>query len=128
MESLVFGANGKSLIVGQSNGRLSSWDFNTGMWREFDRSEDNAETYSWQDLALSLDGRILASLRRDNTIRIWDVISRRQTATLPYPKDSMSASLAFTPDAKMLAVISLAERAKSPFGTWRRSKSSERSR
>lgn len=106
MESLVFSPDGRIIIVGQGNGRLASWRFDTREWQLFGVADTLAETYSRQNLAMSPDGRTLASLGRDDTIKLWEATSRHLIGTLPYPTDRMTGSLAFSPDGKVLAAIS----------------------
>ena len=52
-------------------------------------------------VAFSPDGTLLASGSLDNTVKLWDVSTERQIATLP---GKQPALVAFSPDGKTLAV------------------------
>src|SRR5262249_61862720 len=54
-------------------------------------------------LAISPDGKVLASGGADNTIRFWDVASGKEQATLKDAAVFWVESLAFSPDGKTLA-------------------------
>jgi len=63
-------------------------------------------------IAISSNGKLLASGSEDRTIGLWDLPSRRMKSTIRLPKDSV-ACLAFSPDGRVLA-------AGGPEGTIRR--------
>jgi WD40 repeat protein len=52
----------------------------------------------------SSDGKILVSWSRDKTVKLWDVASRKQLATLSGHTDAIRA-VAFSPDASILATV-----------------------
>lgn len=58
---------------------------------------------AWWSAAFSADGKTLAVIHWDKTIKLWDVAGRRELHTLTADRDAFY-SLAFSPDNKILAV------------------------
>jgi predicted NACHT family NTPase len=54
-------------------------------------------------VAISPDGKTLASGSADNTIRFWDVVSGKEQATLKNAAEHWVDSVAFSPDGRTLA-------------------------
>jgi WD40 repeat protein len=60
--------------------------------------------------AVSPDGQLAATAgRSDNTVRLWDAITRRQLAV--FPLGTEPASVAFSPDGRMLAAAVIGAKA-----------------
>jgi len=62
----------------------------------------NGHTREVSSLAISPDGKLLASGSVDLTVRLWDPASKQSTATLE-GHDGEIRALAFSPDSKLLA-------------------------
>src|SRR5262249_9667491 len=58
------------------------------------------------DASFSPDGKLVATASMDDTARIWDFRSGRLLKTLPGHRQG-AAAVAFSPDSKTLAVLSL---------------------
>ena len=56
------------------------------------------------DLAFSPDDKTLASASFDKTVKLWDVSTRQELATLKGPA-TFSHALAFSPDGKTLTGV-----------------------
>jgi WD40 repeat protein len=92
---LVFTRDGKILISGSAD-RLTKviyfWDVATG--KELHKIERPVS-----HLALSTNGRLLATTADDKIIRLWDVATRQERASLA----ADARRLAFSPDDRLLA-------------------------
>ena len=95
--SMVFSPDGKTLVCGMDDG-IRIWDTHTGEHKKtLTGHRDVVET-----VALSPDGKTLASGSWDDTIRIWDAHTGEHKKTLTEHK-SRSESVMFSPDGKTLA-------------------------
>jgi WD40 repeat protein len=104
ISSVVFSPDGKSLAVGLGGqGKdvaIQLWDANT---RE-QKATFKGDGVRLRSLAFSPDGKVLAAGGVDETLRVWDVGSRKNTTTI---KAWGIVSVAFSPDGKTLASASM---------------------
>lgn len=82
----------------EATGQILLWDATTG--REIGALKPHGKGVA--QVALSRDGRLLASASTDNTIKIWDVSAQRELRLLNGHKSNIN-SLAFSPDGRLLA-------------------------
>ena len=95
-EAVAYSPNGDVLAVATSIG-MELWDAHTH------ERTGVLETGSWiLSVAFSPDGATLASASRDETVRLWDIASRREIVTLQGHTDWVW-SVAFSPDGATLA-------------------------
>jgi hypothetical protein len=76
---------------------ISLWDLDSGV--ELGRLSGH-QALVWS-LAFSPDGRTLASGSEDRTVKFWDLVTRRELASIP--QESAVYWLSFSPDNQMLA-------------------------
>jgi hypothetical protein len=77
---------------------LRLWESGTRQERlRFDGLLQNAEA-----LAFSPDGRALAALDWDGTVRLWETASGKERRRFRYPKANAGSALLFSPDGKTL--------------------------
>ena len=94
--SIVFSPDGKTVFCGTDDS-IHLWDAHIGEHKKtLTGHTDRVET-----IALSSDGKILASGSRDDTIRLWDAHTGEHKRTLIGHKKSIN-SIAFSPDGKTL--------------------------
>ena len=122
MNDLAFRPDNRQLATTASDGLIRLWDLSAAVrlsasgqvlepeailrghfsdipWMYDDFS--HRMTAPIERVAYSADGRMLASVSRDRTARIWDVPKRRQIHVLPH--GSVVYAVAFSPDGKRLA-------------------------
>lgn len=104
-----FSPDGEHVVVSTGSDRLSLWDsrFTGGTGTPFlDPGEDGVLALAW-----SPDGHTIASYQRGDTIRLWDVATRRPLGVVFDGQTSSDqadagfgtdASLAFSPDGRTL--------------------------
>jgi WD40 repeat protein len=97
--AVLFTPDGKTLITA-NGGAVSLWDLATSHPRPLPTDPHRIVL----TLALTADGKTLASTSTDETVRLWDVESGKELAPLKDQGNRVSA-LAFTPDGKALAVF-----------------------
>jgi WD40 repeat protein/energy-coupling factor transporter ATP-binding protein EcfA2 len=77
------------------------------LWRRYHNEQTTFQghTDSITSVALSSDGKMLATGSFDKTIKLWDVATGEAQATLEDESAYLISSIAFSPDGKMLAVV-----------------------
>jgi WD40 repeat protein/serine/threonine protein kinase len=98
-KSVVFSPDGKWVLAGGETGAISVWE-TTGDRRPV--RQLTGHTNAVPCLVFSPDGRTLASASWDNTVKLWDPISSRETRTLHDHTDWISC-LAFSFEGSKLA-------------------------
>lgn len=102
-------------LISSSNQSIYIWDLNSGQIE----ASLTGHQGTIDAIALSSDGRLLASADSYACIKLWDVAARRQKTTLrpptiivqslrsPDQKQSRTVALAFAPDGEILASSTL---------------------
>jgi WD40 repeat protein len=101
---VTFSPNGKTILAGgfalesPDGGELNVWGVDSG------KSVHSLEGHAHRVLAVawSPDGTLMASGSADQTVRVWDASSGKETAALKHP--STPAFLTFSRDGKTLVV------------------------
>ena len=96
--------DGQAIILGGDR-EITVWSMKTG--RRVVTLEGHG---GWvTGLALSTDGRTLASASNDGTLKLWNLALRRELLTFPVPISPYSVHLAFAPDGNSVAALSSQE-------------------
>ena len=103
--------NGKTFVSGDpKDGEIRLWDAFTGRQLAIFEAKTPFDGISQREpdpqkgvnvLALSPDGKIVASAHDDNSVRLWNIASSTETATLKGHKERVN-TVAFSPDSTML--------------------------
>ena len=96
---LVLFDDGKT-IVSAGDGALRLWDVSTGRLRE---PPFRGHKGAVLGVAVTRDGRTLASAGDDGTVRLWNVATRRQTGPPLLRQNAAVQSVTFSPDGRTLA-------------------------
>lgn len=101
INKMVFSSNGQVLAAGSSDGKVFLWNPSNGaLINTIEQSSDFAE-----DIALSPDGKILASSYYDSTYKVqfWNIQSGSLLRTISEEGYTVS-TLRFSPDGQNLAI------------------------
>jgi WD40 repeat protein len=98
ISGLAFTAGG-TLVSGSCDTTVRLWNVRTG---EEKADLKGGEDEFLQDIAVSADGRLFATLSEDGPIRLWDVTTTKVRDTLP-GKVNLHA-VALSPDGKLMAL------------------------
>ena len=112
IRSVCFDPKGQFLASGSDDGAIKLWDINTHQLTQIltrprkvlKLSENSQRNPLVWAIAISLDGKILASGSNDNTITIWNLETYEPLNLHQHRK--WIAALAFSPDRKWLASAS----------------------
>jgi WD40 repeat protein/serine/threonine protein kinase len=92
-------ANGKHVVSVGGEGTVRLWDVESG--EEAIRPPLKKRTHGWC-VAISCDGRQLASFCVDRSVKVWDASTWKVLHSLPDPT-GVPVSVAFSPDGRWLA-------------------------
>lgn len=112
--SIAFTPDGRFLLSGGVDGAIKIWDWRNGKFlKNLNRSEDfGTAILSWLNflgvtysIAISPDGKTIASSAVDMPIMLWNMETGRRLRTLSEHSESVNG-LAFSPDGEILASAS----------------------
>lgn len=99
VSSVVFSTSGV-LISGDKDGVISLWE--AGDENQGHATELRGHSDSITNLAVSLDGRFLVSASSDDTVRVWDLLGKKETGTFVAHDDAVLC-VAVSPDGELVA-------------------------
>jgi WD40 repeat protein len=104
LHSLLLVPGGQRIITG-GDADIIVWDMATGR-----RLATLTGHGGWiEQLALSPDGRTLASTANDGTLRLWNLAIQKEVLTFAGRISAFSRRLAFAPDGNSIATLSVTE-------------------
>lgn len=102
IEVMLFSLDNKTLFVGGDNDRkVYAWDMSNGEFAYELSPEKSADGHRINGLAISPDGKTLASSGSDRVIRQWDLAAKKLHMEIPGHTDWIYA-IAFSADGKTL--------------------------
>ncbi|MBK8207080.1 MAG: WD40 repeat domain-containing protein [Planctomycetes bacterium] len=108
---LQFSTDGKTLLIGDEQGRLTYWDVEAGLPRHIAEGTDGvirekdpvilAHSDSITSVAVSPDGRLIATAGFDKVIKLWSMATGEEVLTILGNTEWVNG-VAFSPDGKTL--------------------------
>ncbi|MFV2066777.1 MAG: WD40 repeat domain-containing serine/threonine protein kinase [Pirellulales bacterium] len=106
--SAVFGPGGQTVFTGSADGMVKRWDLAT---RERPPTFEGNARRARSPIAFDPSGRILAAVRRDSEVTLWDLTSGNEVATFRRHGEVIT-DLEFSPDGKTMASVARDEGTK----------------
>ena len=103
LSSIAFGADGRTVVAGSSDGSVFVWQYDTAA--SGDKQPTATADGPAGHLLMSPDGRLLVTTNpSDGSLKLWDITALKPTATLTSADLEVgNATAAFSPDGNLLA-------------------------